>query len=71
MAPNNHSHYVRVRLIGFEDLGNTDNFSTSMLELRFKTAGVIEDKSKKDKQKLEKKSIFGRTCGSDEDTDDD
>ncbi|KAK3828737.1 MAG: thioredoxin-like protein, partial [Benniella sp.] len=30
------------RLIGFEDLGNTDNFSTSMLELRFKTAGVIE-----------------------------
>ncbi|KAF9360418.1 hypothetical protein BGX34_007784 [Mortierella sp. NVP85] len=59
------------RLIGFEDLGNTDNFSTTMLELRFKTAGVIEDKSKKDKRKLEKKSIFGRTNGSDEDTDDD
>ncbi|KAI1320178.1 hypothetical protein EDD11_001782 [Mortierella claussenii] len=58
------------RLVGFEELGNTDNFSTSMLELRYKTVGVIEDDSKKDSRKLKKKSIFGRDYGSDEGTDD-
>ncbi|KAG0285638.1 hypothetical protein BGZ96_010136 [Linnemannia gamsii] len=59
------------RLIGFEELGNTDNFSTAMLELRYKTAGVIEDDKKVDPSKLKKKSIFGRDYGSDEGTDDD
>ncbi|KAF9134167.1 hypothetical protein BGW39_007905 [Mortierella sp. 14UC] len=59
------------RLIGFDELGNTDNFSTAMLELRFKTAGVIEDDKKVDPSKLKKKSIFGRDYGSDEGTDDD
>ncbi|KAF9088227.1 hypothetical protein BGX29_010995 [Mortierella sp. GBA35] len=58
------------RLIGFEELGNTDNFSTAMLELRYKTAGVIEDDTKIDKSKMKKKSIFGRDYGSDEGTDD-
>ncbi|KAI7820049.1 thioredoxin-like protein [Gamsiella multidivaricata] len=58
------------RLTGFEELGNTDNFSTAMLELRFKTAGLIEDDMKKDSRKLKKKSIFGRDYGSDEGTDD-
>ncbi|KAF8941227.1 thioredoxin domain-containing protein C2F3.12c-like protein [Dissophora ornata] len=58
------------RLIGFEELGNTDNFSTAMLELRYKTAGVIEDDSKNDPRKMKKKSIFGRDYGSDEGTDD-
>ncbi|ORZ20955.1 thioredoxin-like protein [Lobosporangium transversale] len=58
------------RLVGFDELGNTDNFSTSMLELRYKTAGVIEDDSKKDSKKMKKKSIFGRDYGSDEGTDD-
>ncbi|KAG0373318.1 hypothetical protein BGX24_011854 [Mortierella sp. AD032] len=59
------------RLIGFDELGSTDNFSTSMLELRYKTAGVIEDNKKVDPSKLKKKSIFGRDYGSDEGTDDD
>ncbi|KAG0258785.1 hypothetical protein BG011_003083 [Mortierella polycephala] len=59
------------RLVGFDELGNTDNFSTTMLELRYKTAGVIEDDSKKDKRNQVKKSIFGRDYGSDEGTDDD
>ncbi|KAG0072290.1 hypothetical protein BGZ89_007175 [Linnemannia elongata] len=59
------------RLIGFEELGNTDNFSTAMLELRYKTAGVIEDDKKVDPSKLKKKSIFGRDYGTDEGTDDD
>jgi len=58
------------RLIGFEELGNTDNFQTSMLELRYKTVGVIEDDSKNEKRNLKKKSIFGRDYGSDEGTDD-
>lgn len=58
------------RLIGFEELGNTDNFSTTMLELRYKTVGVIEDDTKVDKRNLKKKSIFGRDYGSDEGTDD-
>ncbi|GJJ73794.1 hypothetical protein EMPS_06152 [Entomortierella parvispora] len=58
------------RLVGFEELGNTDNFQTSMLELRYKTVGVIEDDSKKEKRNLKKKSIFGRDYGSDEGTDD-
>ncbi|KAF9172690.1 hypothetical protein BGX21_000308 [Mortierella sp. AD011] len=58
------------RLIGFEELGNTDNFSTAMLELRYKTVGVIEDESKKDARKLKKKSIFGNDYGSDDGTDD-
>ncbi|KAG0349076.1 hypothetical protein BG005_011181 [Podila minutissima] len=58
------------RLIGFEELGNTDNFSTTMLELRYKTVGVIEDDKKDDKRNLKKKSIFGRDYGSDEGTDD-
>ncbi|KAF9336834.1 hypothetical protein BG006_007205 [Podila minutissima] len=58
------------RLIGFEELGNTDNFSTTMLELRYKTVGVIEDDKKVDKRNLNKKSIFGRDYGSDEGTDD-
>ncbi|KAG0272031.1 hypothetical protein BGZ95_000096 [Linnemannia exigua] len=59
------------RLIGFDELGSTDNFSTAMLELRYKTAGVIEDDNKVDPSKLKKKSIFGRDYGSDEGTDDD
>ncbi|KAF9909024.1 hypothetical protein EC991_009207 [Linnemannia zychae] len=59
------------RLIGFDELGNTDNFSTAMLELRYKTVGVIEDDKKVDPSKLKKKSIFGRDYGSDEGTDDD
>lgn len=51
-------------------MGNTDNFSTTMLELRYKTVGVIEDDKKVDKRDLKKKSIFGRDYGSDEGTDD-
>ncbi|KAG0049453.1 hypothetical protein BGZ83_005749 [Gryganskiella cystojenkinii] len=58
------------RLIGFEELGNTDNFQTSMLELRYKTVGVIENDTKNEKRNLKKKSIFGRDYGSDEGTDD-
>ncbi|KAJ7047246.1 thioredoxin-like protein [Mycena alexandri] len=33
------------RLIGFEDLGNSDGFDTAVLELRLSSAGVIEKSS--------------------------
>ncbi|KAG0228445.1 hypothetical protein BGW41_003423 [Actinomortierella wolfii] len=63
------------KMIGFEELGNTDNFSTSMLEMRLKRVGVIEDEAKKETKKQKKKSIFGGTRrgddSSDEGTDDD
>ncbi|KAF9165593.1 hypothetical protein DFQ26_009725 [Actinomortierella ambigua] len=62
------------KMVGFEELGNTDNFSTSMLEMRLKRAGVVEDEAKKEAKKKNKKSIFGGTRGddsSDEGTDDD
>ncbi|KAF9436514.1 hypothetical protein BGZ76_003732 [Entomortierella beljakovae] len=57
------------RLVGFDELGNTDNFPTAMLELRYKTTGVIEDDSKKKNQKQTQKSIYSRDYGSDEDSD--
>ncbi|KAF9577350.1 hypothetical protein BGW38_007490 [Lunasporangiospora selenospora] len=46
------------RLIGFEELGNTDSFSTAMLELRYKTVGVIEDEKKKENHKGKLRSIY-------------
>ncbi|KAF9977886.1 hypothetical protein BGZ73_004482 [Actinomortierella ambigua] len=63
------------KMIGFEELGNTDNFSTAMLEMRLKGVGVIEDEAKKEVKKKKMKSIFGGARrgddSSDEDTDDD
>lgn len=47
---------VGTRLVGFDDLGNTDNFTTAALELKLKHAGVI--KRKEDPVVQVKKSIF-------------
>lgn len=46
------------RLIGFQDLGNNDNFSTDMLEKRLATAGVIKS-SEQLNVKPKRKTIFG------------
>ncbi|KAE8214469.1 hypothetical protein CF327_g2107 [Tilletia walkeri] len=43
------------RIIGFEDLGNTDNFTSAMLEWRLSHAGVISTRSSAGAQK----SILG------------
>ncbi|XP_071955297.1 phosducin-like protein 3 [Antedon mediterranea] len=44
------------RLVGFEDLGNTDDFTTELLERRIAKSGVIQ---LGDVQPVENKSIFG------------
>ncbi|CAG8696069.1 2216_t:CDS:2 [Ambispora leptoticha] len=46
------------RIIGFEELGNTDSFNTGILELRLSTSGVIT-KSKEPEQDTQRKTIFG------------
>ncbi|CAO3698201.1 hypothetical protein G6F70_006075 [Rhizopus microsporus] len=48
--------YAQTKLVGFDDLGNTDNFTTAALELKLKHAGVI--KRKEDPVVQVKKSIF-------------
>ncbi|OBZ89008.1 Thioredoxin domain-containing protein plp1 [Choanephora cucurbitarum] len=48
--------YAQTKIVGFDDLGNTDSFQTAALELKLLHAGVIR---KKEEQKTtEKKSIF-------------
>ncbi|RIB22522.1 thioredoxin-like protein [Gigaspora rosea] len=45
------------RIIGFDDLGNTDSFTTAVLELRLSQSGVITKQETPKKQ--ERKTIFG------------
>ncbi|CAG8668373.1 18132_t:CDS:2 [Cetraspora pellucida] len=45
------------RIIGFDDLGNTDSFTTAALELRLSQSGVITKLEAPKKQ--ERKTIFG------------
>uniref|UniRef100_A0A3B4A848 Thioredoxin domain-containing protein 9 n=1 Tax=Periophthalmus magnuspinnatus TaxID=409849 RepID=A0A3B4A848_9GOBI len=70
-------------VVGFTDLGNTDEFSTEMLEWRLGCAGVINysgklmepptqtKKSATKFTKVEKKTIRGRGYDSDTDSEDD
>ncbi|XP_056287165.1 thioredoxin domain-containing protein 9 [Pseudoliparis swirei] len=70
-------------VVGFADLGNTDEFSTEMLEWRLGCADVINysgnilepptmtQKSGTKITKVEKKTIRGRTYDSDSDSEDD
>ncbi|SAM09819.1 hypothetical protein [Absidia glauca] len=59
--------FIKAKLVGFDDLGNTDDFNTSTLELQLSNAGVI--RKKEEKATTEKKSIF-QTVDSDGDDDD-
>jgi hypothetical protein len=56
------------RIVGFDDLGNTDSFSTAALELKLIHAGVV--KKKEEKTQDTKKSIF-QTAAADSDYDSD
>ncbi|KAI8384053.1 thioredoxin-like protein [Blakeslea trispora] len=48
--------YAQTKIVGFDDLGNTDSFQTAALELKLLHAGVIR---KKEEGKIaEKKAIF-------------
>ncbi|KAI8972064.1 thioredoxin-like protein [Mycotypha africana] len=48
--------YAQTKIVGFDDLGNTDSFQTAALELKLIHAGVI--KKKEGKTNNVKKSIF-------------
>ncbi|RHZ71235.1 hypothetical protein Glove_261g82 [Diversispora epigaea] len=57
------------RIVGFEDLGNTDSFTTAALELSLSKSGVIS--LPETPKKNERKSIFGFAETNEEDYDDD
>jgi thioredoxin-like negative regulator of GroEL len=62
------------RVVGFEELGNTDNFTTRTLERRIAREGVItlinEDGSTGLETKSTKKTIYGgRSDNEDDDSD--
>ncbi|KAG9299885.1 hypothetical protein G9A89_005414 [Geosiphon pyriformis] len=57
------------KIIGFDELGNTDSFSTTLLELRLSTSGVIT-KSDEPKKEEQRKTIFGYSDKQHEDDDD-
>lgn len=65
----------RDKLIGFEALGNNDAFTTSTLEIRLQTSGVLPKKESKPILGVAGhavnpgKSIRGRTEDSDDDLD--
>ncbi|CAG8625671.1 3274_t:CDS:2 [Ambispora gerdemannii] len=46
------------RIVGFDELGNTDSFNTGILEVRLSTSGVII-KAKEPEQDTQRKTIFG------------
>ncbi|KAI8071710.1 thioredoxin-like protein [Gongronella butleri] len=60
--------YIKTKIVGFDELGNTDDFSTNRLAMQFISAGVIR---RKDSTATHvKKSIF-QSGGGDSDEDDD
>jgi len=58
------------RITGFEELGNTDSFTTPALELRLGTTGVIEKRETTFRQ-IRGKNRISQTNGEDEDDFDD
>ncbi|CAG8457656.1 5264_t:CDS:2 [Dentiscutata heterogama] len=56
------------RIIGFDDLGNTDSFTTAALEFRLSQSGVITKQEAPKKQ--ERKTIFGFADVNNDDDDD-
>ncbi|RGB28929.1 thioredoxin-like protein [Rhizophagus diaphanus] len=57
------------RIVGFEELGNTDDFTAAILEFRLSQSGVIPKQESTKKE--ERKSILGFAEGNDDDDDDD
>ncbi|KAI8076368.1 thioredoxin-like protein [Halteromyces radiatus] len=60
--------FIKTKLVGFDELGNTDDFSTNMLQVQLVNAGVIRKKEQTTIQ--QKKSIFQKVDSDDEDYDD-
>ncbi|ORX58802.1 thioredoxin-like protein [Hesseltinella vesiculosa] len=61
--------YIKTKLVGFDELGNTDGFSTQRLASQFSQAGVIRKKEAATAQG--KKSIFQSGNADSEDDEDD
>jgi len=57
------------RIVGFDDLGNTDSFTTAALEFRLSQSGII--KKLEASKKPERKTIFGFSENSNDDDEDD
>ena len=47
------------RIVGFEDLGGTDNFKSSLLARKFIQAGVMKARYPEEKQKVNLKTRGG------------
>ncbi|CAO3628161.1 unnamed protein product [Cunninghamella blakesleeana] len=60
--------YIKTKIVGFDDLGNKDDFNTASLELQLSNCGVIH--KKEEKVNNTKKSIFQKNNNSDDDDDD-
>ncbi|CDS07021.1 hypothetical protein LRAMOSA09544 [Lichtheimia ramosa] len=60
--------YAQIKVVGFDELGGTDSFSTGMLELKLTNAGVIRKKNQDTPQA--KRSIFQNEGGGDDDDSD-
>ncbi|KAI8373233.1 thioredoxin-like protein [Radiomyces spectabilis] len=62
--------YAQIKMVGFDELGNTDSFSTGSLEMKLIAAGVIRRKENPNME-AKQKSIFQSTAtGSDSEFDD-
>ncbi|CAO3645817.1 unnamed protein product [Cunninghamella echinulata] len=61
--------YIKVKMVGFDELGNKDDFATPTLELQLANCGVI--RKKEEKVTNTKKSIFQANTNSSDDDDDD
>ncbi|KAI9488934.1 thioredoxin-like protein [Zychaea mexicana] len=59
--------YAQTKIVGFDDLGGTDGFSTAVLELKLTNSGVLKKKDEKAPQA--KGSIFQSTGHNDSDSD--
>ncbi|OZJ03460.1 hypothetical protein BZG36_02751 [Bifiguratus adelaidae] len=58
------------RIIGFEELGNTDAFQTASLEFRLGQSGVVKTRANTITIGTKKKSIFGNEDSGEDDDDD-
>lgn len=56
------------RIVGFDDIGNSDDFQTEVLEQRLQTSGVIKGRKQEDRKD---RSILGHKFARTNDDDDD
>ncbi|KAG0169988.1 hypothetical protein DFQ30_003017 [Apophysomyces sp. BC1015] len=62
--------YAKAKLVGFDDLGNTDGFSTALLELKLTNAGALKKKIEQNDVKINRSIFQSRDSDDDYDSDD-